>query len=163
MSIDLGLVFRKMVDFDPDRFRVNHLLKVDGYAEMIGRAEDMDEEDLLWLRVAAILHDIGIKPSLEIHGSSDGHHQQIEGPPAARALLEGLSAPVERIDRVCWLIARHHQYSSITGLDYQILVEADFLVNCDEGAMARNDVVAIRNNVFKTEPGIDLLNRLFQL
>ena len=33
------------------------------------------------------------------------------------------------IRRVEYLVGHHHTYKDIDGLDYQILVEADFLVN----------------------------------
>mgnify|MGYP000340972515 FL=1 len=32
-------------------------------------------------------------------------------------------------ERVAYLIGHHHTYDKIEGMDYQILVEADFLVN----------------------------------
>lgn len=163
MTIRIDKVFGDIFAFDPDRHRTNHLLKVAGYAEMIAGAEGMGDDDLLWLRVAAILHDIGIKPSLEKFSSAAGRHQQVEGPPLARALLEKYSPPPERVDRVCRLISRHHEYDNIDGLDYQILVEADFLVNCDEGAMAKEEILSVREKIFKTRAGIGLLNRLFAL
>ena len=161
MTIQVNQVFHDLIAYDPDLFRANHLLKVTGYAEMIGGAEGMAGDDLLWLRIAATLHDIGIKPSLEKFGSAIGPNQQAEGPPLARALLEKYSPPPERVDRVCYLIAHHHEYSNIDGLDYQILVEADFLVNCDEGEMAKREIRSVRDTIFKTETGIGLVNRLY--
>ena len=41
------------------------------------------------------------------------------------------------IDRVLFLIAHHHTYTGIEGEDYQILVEADFLVNLFEDGSSR--------------------------
>ena len=41
-------------------------------------------------------------------------------------MLETLDFEDSVIDRVCYLIAHHHTYTDINGLDYQILVEADF-------------------------------------
>ncbi len=88
--LNVEAVFQDMIAFDPDRRRTNHLLKVQAYAEMIGRCEGMDEEDLFWLRIAALLHDIGIKPSLEKYESTAGPYQQREGSPLARDLLTRL-------------------------------------------------------------------------
>jgi hypothetical protein len=51
-------------------------------------------------------------------------------------LLEGLGIEAAYIDRVCWLIAHHHTYTNIKEIDYQILVEADFLVNFYEDDMS---------------------------
>ena len=47
-------------------------------------------------------------------------------------MLTGLGFDAAVIDRVCYLIAHHHTYTNMDGLDYQILVEADFLVNIYE-------------------------------
>lgn len=52
-------------------------------------------------------------------------------------MLETLDFEDSVIDRVCYLIAHHHTYTDINGLDYQILVEADFLVNLYEGNESR--------------------------
>lgn len=66
-------------------------------------------------------------------------------------MLTALSWPQEVIDRVCYLVGHHHTYDNIDGMDYQILVEADFLVNLFEDGstpdMQKN--VFIRN--FRTE------------
>ena len=35
-------------------------------------------------------------------------------------------------ERICYLIGHHHTYDKIDGTDYQILVDADFLVNLYE-------------------------------
>lgn len=163
MAVDIYQLFQDILAFDPDRHRFNHLLKVTGYAQIIGLAEGMSPEDLAWLQVATILHDIGIKPSLSKYYSADGQYQQVEGPPLAREILSRQSLPPERIDRVCFLIAHHHEYSQIDALDYQILVEADFLVNCDEGKMATPAILSVRDKIFRTRAGTHLLSTLFQL
>ena len=36
-----------------------------------------------------------------------------------------------------YLIAHHHTYNNIDGIDYQILVEADFLVNIMEDGLSK--------------------------
>ena len=43
------------------------------------------------------------------------------------------------IERVCYLIGHHHTYTGIEGRDYQILVEADFLVNLYEDGRPDGD------------------------
>ena len=64
-------------------------------------------------------------------------------------------------DRICWLIAHHHTYTDIQGLDHQILVEADFLVNIFENGMEKDAVEQVRENTFKTKTGTKLLGDLF--
>ena len=55
-----------------------------------------------------------------------------EGPAVARGMLMRLGFAENVIERVCYLIGHHHTYTGIEGRDYQILVEADFLVNLYE-------------------------------
>jgi hypothetical protein len=81
------------------------------------------------LETAAILHDIGIHLSEKKYNSSAGKYQEIEGPAPAREMLTSLHYGETVIDRVCYLIAHHHTYINVDGIDYQLLIEADFLVN----------------------------------
>ena len=57
------------------------------------------------IEIAALTHDIGIKISEEKYSSASGYYQQIEGPPAAKKMLEELLVSDDIITRVCWLIA----------------------------------------------------------
>ncbi len=140
--------------------RINHFLKVYAYAKTIGELESLPEKAQYILEAAAVTHDIGIKPSLAKYGSDDGAHQQVEGPPEAEALLQKLGFLPEVTERVCYLISRHHTYTGIDGADYQILVEADSLVNIFEGNVPYKK--SIRENIFKTETGKMLFDRLYE-
>lgn len=144
-----------------DAKRVNHLLKVYAFAQMIGEAEGLDAQTQEILEIAALTHDIGIRNSERKFGSCSGEHQQIEGPPEARALLERLGAEEVVVERVCWLIAHHHTYTNIQGLDYQILIEADFLVNAYEDEMDEDAIRTVREKLFRTKTGRELLQTLY--
>ena len=144
-----------------DARRVNHLIKVYGFAKLIGEREGLDAHTQEILEVAALTHDIGIRNSERKYGSCTGEHQQVEGPPEARTLLGALRAEETLIERVCWLIAHHHTYSNIQGLDYQILVEADFLVNAYEDEMDEDAIHTVRGKIFRTKTGIELLDTLY--
>ncbi len=141
--------------------RINHFIKVHGYAEAIGFAEGLDEKTRFILETAAYVHDIGIKISEEKYNSSSGHYQEIEGPPAAEKMLKSLGYDDEIIERVSYLVGHHHTYSDIDGIDYQILVEADFLVNIDEDGMDFDAVESIRKKIFKTRTGKEILDDLY--
>ena len=144
-----------------DARRVNHLLKVYAFAKMICEAEGLSAQTQEILEIAALTHDIGIRNGERKFGSCSGEHQQIEGPPEARALLERLGAEKEVIERVCWLIAHHHTYTNIQGLDYQILIEADFLVNAYEDEMDEDAIRTVREKLFRTKTGRELLEMLY--
>lgn len=144
-----------------DTKRINHFLKVYGFAKLIGAMEKLDDDKQEILEMAALTHDIGIKNSEAKYHSSSGNYQQIEGPPEARKMLESLAIDKDVMERVCWLIAHHHTYSHIDSIDYQILVEADFLVNIFEDEMPVSSIKNIREKIFKTESGLSLLNDLY--
>ena len=122
--------------------------------------ENLDEKTQFILETAALVHDIGIKISEEKYNSSSGKYQEIEGPAMAQKMLENLNYDKDIIERVCYLVGHHHTYNSINGMDYQILVEADFLVNLYEdkiyeGQYSQSAVESVYNKIFKTETGKD--------
>lgn len=155
----------KMTEFyKGDPKRIQHFIKVYEYAHMIGKLEGVDEKTGKILDIASILHDIGIRPSEEKYGCCDGKHQEQEGPAYAREMLKGFSEiTAEETDRVCYLIAHHHTYTGVDGMDYRILLEADFLVNAFEDGLAAENICTFRENVFRTKTGIELLNLMFGL
>ncbi len=67
----------------------------------------------------------------------------------------------EQIKRVCYLIGHHHTYHDIDGLDYQILVEADFLVNIYEDNIPADHAKIVRGKIFRTATGKKLLDEMF--
>ena len=67
------------------------------------------------------------------------------------------------IERVKYLIAHHHTYDAIDGIDYQILVEADFLVNILEDGRAKEAAFQAYQNIFKTESGKNICQEMFAL
>lgn len=147
--------------FAPDVRRINHFLKVYGFAKAIGELEGLDADMQQTLEIAALTHDIGIKVSELKYQSSSGEHQQIEGPGEARQLLSVLGIGSVTVERVCWLIAHHHTYTDIQGADYQILVEADFLVNIHEDGFSEATVLSVEKSIFRTCTGLTFLRQLY--
>lgn len=156
-------VIHEMILFDRgDARRIQHFLKVYQFAALIGKLEGLSPEKQEILEIAAILHDIGIIPSEKKYGISNGKLQEQEGPSYARELLNRIGGyGPEFIDRVCFLIAHHHTYEGVDGLDWQILLEADFLVNSFEKNMTEEAIKKFRASVFRTKSGIALLNNQY--
>lgn len=65
------------------------------------------------------------------------------------------------MERICYLIAHHHTYDRVDGMDYRILLEADFLVNAWEDELPKEAIVRFRDRLFRTETGVGLLNVMF--
>lgn len=163
--MDYTELLHRMIGFDRgDARRIQHFLKVYMFASLIGKTEGLSRREQEILEIASILHDIGIHPAMDKYGYCNGKLQEQEGPAHARKMLEELGgfAP-ECIDRVCFLIARHHTYENVEGMDWQILLEADFLVNAYEDRLPEQNIRNFRDKVFKTATGIRLLNTEFDL
>lgn len=146
-----------------DPRRIQHFLKVHDLARTIGILEGMDKDDLLTLEAAAAVHDIGIHLCELKYGKCDGKLQEREGPPLARDMLTALGFGEKITDRVCWLVEHHHTYDDIDSLDYQILVEADWLVNLYEDGTAENGIRAAYEKIFVTETGRLFCRKMFSL
>lgn len=158
----IDTVFRAMIDyFAGDPKRIQHFIKVHAFAVAIARGENMLPQDRYTLEIAALVHDIGIKISEVKYNSSAGKYQELEGPAQADKLLTGLGVDRSVIDRVCYLVGHHHTYKDIKDLDYQILVEADFLVNLYEDNESRDVALNVRDRIFRTETGKNLLSTIY--
>ncbi|MDD6797168.1 MAG: HD domain-containing protein [Clostridia bacterium] len=152
-----------MIEYDKgDARRIQHFMKVHDFSAAIAALEEVDEDTAFILETAAILHDIGIHVSEQKYGSCSGRYQEIEGPGEADKILRQAGGYSEtQIERVKYLIGHHHTYSDIDGIDYQILVEADFLVNLYEDSASKEAVINAGERIFKTNTGIKLLHDMF--
>lgn len=146
-----------------DPRRVQHLVKVHEFARYIGRQEGLSQEELETLEAAAYVHDIGIRPAERKYGYSNGRLQEELGPPEAERMLRGLDFPEEMIRRVAFLVGCHHSYRNIQGLDWQILVEADLLVNLYEKEAGAGDMEHAMKCIFRTAAGREVLQTMFDL
>jgi hypothetical protein len=162
MKIQISKIIQAMIHYnEADPARVQHALKVYAFAKSIGETEALDERMMEILEISAVLHDIGIRNSERKYGSSSGKHQELEGPPVAKEILEQVGVFGDTVERVCYLIGHHHTYTEIDGIDYQILVEADFLVNLYEDNMTREQAQTVLQKYFKTRTGIDYLTTMY--
>ena len=160
------LIRRMMEFYSGDPAQIQHFIKVHSFARLIGLSEGLEADQQMILEIAAIIHDIGdigIKPAREKHGSSSGKYQETEGPPLAEKMLKELGYPEEMIGRVCYLVGHHHTYKDIDGLDYQILVEADFLINMYESEMTPDARQSVFNKIFLTQTGRQYCQTMFHI
>lgn len=147
--------------YNGDAKRIQHFCKVHSYAKLIAEMENVDEHTLFIIEVAALTHDIGIHLCEEKYGNCNGKLQEKEGPALAEKLLTKLGFMKDVAERVMYLIAHHHTYDDINGIDYQILVEADFLVNMYEDGLSKDVVEYAYNKIFKTDSGMKICAEMF--
>lgn len=160
--VSVETILRSAVEYDsPDVSRINHFLKVYAFAKMIGEGEGLSKKDQYILEAASILHDIGIHECEKKYGSSAGSYQEMEGPVIAEKMLAKLHVADDIIERVCFLIGHHHTYDQVDGMDYQILIEADFFVNVYECGMDATESRKAYEHIFRTETGRKLFEKLY--
>ena len=162
MEYSVTPVLNAMVAYDKgDPKRIQHFLKVHAFARLIGLGEGLDPDTQVILEIAALVHDIGIHKAEAVHGSSSGKYQEELGPAEAESLLTPLGLPRQVIQRVMYLVGHHHTYTNMDGIDYQILVEADFLVNLYEDGLPPEAQRHAYETIFQTESGKKLCRELY--
>lgn len=155
-------ITRNMITFfNGNLHDISHFMKVWGYAKTIGELERLDENTQYILEVAAIIHDIACPLCRTKYGNAGGKLQEIEGPELVRDFLKESELTSEEIERVAYLVGHHHTYSGVNGADYQILLEADYLVNAEENHYSLETIEKFGQTVFRTKAGIELLKSMF--
>lgn len=157
-------IIQKMIDFyDGNLHDIDHFLKVWSYAKLIGEQEGIDSETQRVLEVAAVVHDIACPLCRRKYGQADGRHQELEGGALAIEFLQGSSLSETEIARVAYLVAHHHTVDAIDGIDYQILIEADYIVNAGESAYSTANIIRFDREYVKTETAHALLRSIFKI
>jgi uncharacterized protein len=152
----------KMIDFYKGNIHdINHFLKVWAFARNIGEAEGLDEKTQEILEFAAVVHDISCPLCREKYGNASGKHQEEESAPLVDAFFAELPVGALDVERIKWLVTHHHTYTGVDGMDYQILLEADFLVNAGESGYSTEMIKNACTNIFRTATGIRLLKSMY--
>ena len=155
-------IMEKMIAFsDGNIHDIDHFIRVWTYARTIGKLEHLDSETQVLLEIAAITHDIACPLCREKYGNTNGKHQEEEGVPLVTAFLSDSDLTSAQIDRIAFLVGHHHTFSDIDGLDYQILVEADYIANASENGYNRHNVENFMRRIIKTESGMQILTSIF--
>ncbi len=162
MNQIIATILNEMIRyFNGDVKRINHACKVYCFASLIATQSGLNEQEKRVTGIGALLHDIGILEAERRYKSSGAKFQETEGPPVAREILGSVTLDTHTIDRICFIIGNHHSYEMIDGIDFQILIEADLLVNTYEDSLPVESIRNMRETIFKTEPGIRLLDTIY--
>lgn len=158
----ISTAITKMIDFYEGNIHdIDHFLKVWALAKTIGEQEGLDNTTQEILEMAAVVHDIACPLCRKKYGNTNGKHQEEESAPLVDAFFAELPAETLNVDRIRWLVEHHHTYTDVNGMDYQILLEADFLVNAGESGYMETVIENARQNIFRTATGIRLLEHMY--
>ena len=162
MQIPIGDITVKMIEFyRGDRHYINHSLNVYAYAKTLGEKELATVEERQVLEVAAILHDIAIPLCMEKYGHAQGPYQEKEGMPITEEFLAEFDLPKEFVEKVVYLVGHHHTIKDVTVREHRLLLEADYLVNADEGNASLLQIENAMNSIFESETGKTMLKSMF--
>ena len=157
-------ILEKMIGFSEGNIHdIDHFIRVWTYAKMIGELEGLDSETQFILETSAIVHDIACPLCRKKYGNTNGKHQEKEGAVMAREFLSDTGMTEDQIERVVYLVGRHHTFLDIDGADYQILVEADYIANASENGYSESNVWNFMHKIMKTESGKRLTQAVFCL
>lgn len=160
----LNSLYKNMITyFAGDPKRIQHFIKVHSFAKLIAQNENLSDIQIFIVEAAAYVHDIGIKPAEQQHGNCNGRLQEQYGPPEAENMLKSCSFTEEQIRRISYLVGHHHTYTNIDGIDYQILVEADFLVNFYEDNCKKETIQHTYQKIFTTKTGRSICRTMFNI
>lgn len=155
-------VMKKMIDYsDGNLHDIAHFMKVYAFSRNIGIEEGLSDVLQQTLEITAILHDIACPLCRIKYGNTDGKHQEEESEALLRDFMNGMEIPERMRERIIYLVSHHHTYENVNGLDYQILLEADFLVNADEGNMSKEAIRNAKKQFFRTATGIKLIESMY--
>lgn len=107
------------------------------------------------------MHDIACPLCREKYGNTSGKNQEHESPALVEEFFKELPINKSDAERISWLASHHHTYKNVNSIDHQILLEADFLVNAGESGYPKNAIEKARNNFFRTNAGILLLDSMY--
>ena len=65
--------------------------------------------------------------------------------------------------RIGFIVGHHHTLKQVDDIDFQILVEADYLVNAFEDGDDKEKIKNARDHFFKTSAGIKIISEMFDL
>jgi uncharacterized protein len=162
--MNIAEIMEKMIVFSEGNVHdIDHLIRVWTYARTIGELERLDGDTQFVLEAAAIVHDIACPLCREKYGNTNGKRQEEEGAPMAAEFLSGTGMTQAQIDRVAYLVGHHHTLRDIDGLDYQILIEADYIANASENRYSKENVENFMEKIMRTDGGKRLAKAVFRL
>lgn len=161
-NMTVSNIMVKMIEYSKGNLHdINHLMKVYAYAKTIAECENVTADEQKTVEIAAIVHDIACPLCREKYGNTDGKLQEKESAVLVWDFLDGMGVPQKMADRIVFLVEHHHTPQEIDGIDYQILIEADYLVNADESTYKKENIINVMNCIFKTHTGKKLLQSIY--
>lgn len=160
----IAQLMKKMIAFSQGNIHdIDHFIRVWTYAKTIGELEGLDAGTRYVLEIAAVTHDIACPLCREKYGNTNGKHQETEGAAMVQEFLRDSGLTTAQLQRVAFLVGHHHTFTGVDGMDYQILLEADYLANASENGYSKENVENFTTRIMRTESGKELARQIFRI
>lgn len=140
-----------------------HMMKVWGYTHLICDMEQVTRSVRLLAESEAAVHDIACPLCREKYGRADGFLQECESEDLLKPFLTDCGLSAKQIDRIIHVVSYHHSPKMADGLDFQILLEADYLTNAEESGYPWERIREAAGNLFQTASGLLLLKTIYRV
>lgn len=160
--METAQIMEKMISIsDGNIHDIDHFIRVWTYAKTIGELEGLDSHTQKIVEIAAIIHDIACPLCRQKYGNTNGKYQEKEGMILAEQFLEDFDLSIEDKERIVYLVGHHHTFDGIDGIDYQILVEADYIANASENGYSQRNIENFMQRIMKTESSKRIVQSIF--
>lgn len=162
--MEISQIMLRMLRFSKGNLKdIDHFVRVWTYAKTIGELEQIDGETQYILEAAAITHDIACPFCREKYGNANGPLQETEGMRMVREFFSGTDLAARQLERIAFLVGHHHTYTDVDGMDYQILLEADYIVNAAENGYSRTNIERFMEKHMRTASGKELARQVLDM
>lgn len=140
---DVALKMKEHLGADPER--VQHFVRVYTLARTIGELERLPEVEQRTLELSAIVRTVSGDDRIAV----------------VKEMLLSSGYSDDTAMRVCHIVEHHDDYDHISGLDHQILVEAEYIVLFKERSTPVSEILRIAEQRFFTNYGRAFLKKAF--
>lgn len=161
--METAQIMEKMIAISEGNIHdIDHFIRVWTYAKTIGELEGLDRHTQKIVEISAIIHDIACPLCREKYGNTNGKYQEKEGMILAKQFLTEFDLSKEDQERIVYLVGHHHTFDQIDGIDYQILIEADYIANASENGYSQRNIDNFMQRIMKTESSKRIIKSIFK-
>ena len=162
--METAQIMEKMIAISEGNIHdIDHFIRVWTYAKTIGELEGLDRHTQKIVEISAIIHDIACPLCREKYGNTNGKYQEKEGMILAKQFLTEFDLSKEDQERIVYLVGHHHTFDQIDGIDYQILIEADYIANASENGYSQRNIDNFMQRIMKTESSKRIIKSIFNM
>jgi hypothetical protein len=111
--------------------------------------------------MTALLHDIGCPNAKTKYGNTTPVNQEREGKPKALEMLASYPISEEEKLLIADVVGLHHHHKELQKMGYELLVEADLIVNLLEGYYNLGQAAYYFDYLVTSRCGRDLYRNMF--